>query len=267
MEIRRFSPAPQLKKYVKCYYFIENPNDQLIHDVYFADGCVEAVFSLGWDFYKEGSKEDWAKVIGQIIKPRQLKIQGKGRSFGIWFHPHTFSCFTGIPMFELNDRVLSWDVFFPNSFADFIGNCMYDSDLVALVTGADEFLLTKLSAYTAKPVDAVVDSAIRYIYNNRGRSNLSHLATSLKVSERYLQRAFVSRIGVSQKQFIRIMRFQQVLQSISQGDLANLTAVAYTNDFYDQSHFIREFKSFTGFVPSAFEAGKLPINQHFLSVG
>jgi AraC-like DNA-binding protein len=93
------------------------------------------------------------------------------------------------------------------------------------------------------------------------------LATSLKVSERYLQRAFVSRVGVSQKQFIRIMRFQQVLQSISQGDLANLTAVAYTNDFYDQSHFIREFKSFTGFVPSAFEAGKLPINQHFLSVG
>jgi AraC-like DNA-binding protein len=265
MNIIRFNPAPQLAKFVKCYYYIENPKDRMINDVYFADGCVEAVFSLGWDFYKEGKKEDWAKVIGQIIKPRQLSIQGKGQSFGIWFHPHTFSIFSGVPMVELNDCVVPWEDLFPKSFAEFVGSCIYDAQLDKLVQGTDEFLLARVSGNEEKPLDKILDSAVQYLYQNRGGSDLNQLADSLNISHRYLQRAFLSRVGFSQKHFIRTIRFQQVLQVLTQGDWSNLTSVAYANDFYDQSHFIREFKAFTGFNPSEFQTVRLPINQHFIS--
>ena len=133
MVVTKFAPSARLRKYIKCFYYIENANDLLISDTYFADGCVEAVFSIGWDFYKDDIKEDWAKVIGQIIKPRRLKIVGKGQSFGIWFYPHTFTFFSDIEMFQLNDGVLSWDAIFPASIAEFVGNCIYEKQLDRLV--------------------------------------------------------------------------------------------------------------------------------------
>lgn len=265
MEIKKFSVSPRLTNFVRCYYHIENPVDRSFRDLYFSDGCIEVVFSVGWNFYKDGKKEDWAKVIGQIIEPRQLEIQGKGRSFGIWFHPHTFSYFSDIPMVELNDRVLSWDTLFPDSFSEFVGSCLHENNLDKLVRGADDFLIRRLAGHRAKRVDAVLDSAIQYIFGQKDKPDLDRMASMLNVSHRYLQRAFLSRVGVSQKHLMRILRFQKVLQNLTQGDLADLTSIAYANDFYDQSHFIREFKAFTGVVPSRFDSLSLPINQHFIS--
>lgn len=264
MVITKFTPSTPLTKFIKCYYYLENTDDLFMRDTFFADGCIEAVFSLGWNFYKDGAKEDWAKIIGQIIKPRNLKIVGKGQSFGIWFYPHTFSFFSSIQMFELNDRVLSWDVLFPKSFAEFVGNCMYERRFDKLIKGVDDFLLKKISGYKEKSFDKLTEPAIHYLYQYKTYSDLDHLASLLNVSQRYLQKAFLTKIGFSQKQFLRILRFQQILQRLSQREISSLTTLAYENDFYDQSHFVREFKAFTGFLPSEFEAKKLPINQHFI---
>lgn len=265
MEIRRFNPSPQLAKFVRCYYYIENGRDVVINDTFFADGCMEAVFSLGWEFYKDGTKEDWAKVIGQITKPRRLNITGKGQSFGIWFHPHTFSYLSKVPAFELNDRVLPWDALFPESFAEFVGNCIYERRFDELVRGVESFLSKKISAHKEQALDRLTDAAVHYMCEHKWHTDLHHLASRLNVSTRLLQKAFLNKIGVSQKQFLRILRFQQVLESLRRPGLPNLTVMAYAHDFYDQSHFIREFKAFTGVAPSHFELAKLPINQHFIA--
>lgn len=266
MKIRQLTPSPALRKFVKCYYYIDNPEDCVIEDTFFADGCVEAVFSIGWDFYREGVREDRAKIIGQILKPRKLKITGKGRSFGIWFYPHTFSRFSRIPMSEFNDRVIPWDALFPESFAEIAGNFMVDDDIDQLVNATDTLLLERLSRYGEHSSDQLVDYAINYLYQNKSTPDLNKLASSLKVTQRYLQKVFVTRVGFSQKHFARIMRFQQSLQMLTQQQSPNLTTLAYANDYYDQSHFIREFKSFTGVAPSAFRPDRLPINQHFITI-
>lgn len=267
MVITRFTPATGLTKFIKCYYYLEHSDGGAISDTFFADGCIEAVFSLGWDFYKEDTKEDWAKIIGQIIKPRHLNIIGRGQSFGIWFYPHTFSYFSNIQMFELNDRVLPWGTLFPDSFAEFVGNCLHERQFDRLTKGVDDFLLKRISRYKEKAMDRLTEPAIQYLYEHKGCADLNHLSSSLNVSQRYLQKAFLTRIGISQKQFVRVLRFQQSLQRLSRGEVPSLSAVAYESDFYDQSHFVREFKTFTGFLPSQFKANQLPINRHFIMAG
>ncbi len=266
MKIQQLTPSAALRKFVKCYYYIDNPYEYLMEDTFFADGCVEAIFSVGWDFYKDGVREDRAKVIGQILKPRKLKITGKGRSFGIWFYPHTFSRFSRIPMSELNDRVIPWDTLFPESFADIAGNCMVDDDVDQLVNATDSLLLERLSRYGEHSSDQLVDYAINYLHQNKSTPDLNKLALSLNVTQRYLQKVFLTRVGFSQKHFARILRFQQTLQTLTQQQSSSLTALAYANLYYDQSHFIREFKSFTGMAPSAFRSDNLPINQHFIAI-
>lgn len=264
MILQMYAPTAQLSKFVKCYYYLENHDDNVINDTFFADGCIEAVFSLGWNFYQADNKEHWAKIIGQIIKPRELKIAGSGQSFGIWFYPHTFPRFSKIEMCELNDRVISWDVLFPGSFAEFVGNCLYERQLEKLIEGIDNFLLTKMSGHKAQAMDALAESAIAYLYQQKTGSDLDLLASSLNVSHRYLQKAFLAKVGFSQKLFIRMLRFQQILAQVRRGEVWNFAALAYEHDFYDQSHFVKEFKAFTGILPSQFEKVNLPISQHFI---
>jgi AraC-like DNA-binding protein len=264
MTISMFAPSKALARFVKCYYYLENTDSKMMTDTFFADGCVEAVFSIGWDFYKGNDREDWAKVIGQILKPRSLKVVGRGQSFGIWFYPHTFPRFAKVQMFELNDRVVSWDALFPGSFSDFVGDCLSEKQLDKLVDGVDNFLIKKMSMHNEQSVDKLTEAAVRYLYQNKSESDLNRLALMLNVSQRYLQKAFATRVGFSQKMFIRMLRFQQVLQQMRQPEVSDLTTIAYECDYYDQSHFVREFKSFTGIPPSLFHIGRLPISQHFM---
>lgn len=264
MIISRYTPSQKLSRFIKCYYYLENRDNGLIRDTFFADGCIEAVFSIGWDFHKEGSPEAWAKVIGQIIKPRELEIIGKGKSFGIWFYPHAFPFFSKIQMFELTDRVVSWDVLFPNSFAEFVGNCLHDGNINELVQGTNTFLENQLSAHEETSTDRLAESALHFLYQYKSGTDLSQLATSLNVSQRHLQKTFLCKVGLTQKQFLKILRFQELLKKIDTGGKARFTRLAHEHDYFDQSHFIREFKAFTGIPPSEFVLRKFPINQHFL---
>jgi len=63
--LQKYSPCTQLGKFSKCYSYLENNDNKIINDTFFADGCVEAVFSLGWNFYQADNKEDWAKIIAR----------------------------------------------------------------------------------------------------------------------------------------------------------------------------------------------------------
>ena len=73
MVVTKFAPSVGLRKYIKCYYYLENNNDQWITDTYFADGCLEAVFSVGWDFYKDGIKEV-ERIPAQVWRLNEIKV-------------------------------------------------------------------------------------------------------------------------------------------------------------------------------------------------
>lgn len=267
VKVRTYQPHPSLSSYIKCYYHLENSDDSSIIDLYFADGCIEAVFSIGWDFYKENVREDWAKVIGQIVNPRKLNIIGTGQSFGIWFYPHTFSCFSNVKMFELNDRTVPCDLLFSKALGEFVGNCLAERKFDRLINGVDQFLMNQLSRHKSKSMDRLVHAALVRMYQEKTECNLDVLAGSLNVTNRYLQRAFHEKVGYGPKHFLKMLRFQQALQRLGQATDASLTGLAYDVGYWDQSHFIRDFKSFTGMSPSEFRPEKLPINQYFITAG
>jgi AraC-like DNA-binding protein len=78
------------------------------------------------------------------------------------------------------------------------------------------------------------------------------LASQLAVTSKSLERKFASLIGKSPKQFIRIIRFQEVMNGLVNHQPQCLTEFAFNNGYFDQSHFIREFKAFSGYTPREF---------------
>jgi AraC-like DNA-binding protein len=77
------------------------------------------------------------------------------------------------------------------------------------------------------------------------------VAARYGITSRYLQKLFVQYTGLTPKLYSKIHRFQNSLQLVIRNE-SPLTAIAYDCGYFDQSHFIREFKSFTGITPSGY---------------
>jgi len=82
------------------------------------------------------------------------------------------------------------------------------------------------------------------------------LASHLDLSARQIERVFRDEVGISPKLFLRIVRFQEVLGAIRGGaGETGWAEVAAAHGFYDQAHFIRDFKTFAGRPPGSWRVG------------
>ncbi|HEY4336856.1 MAG TPA: helix-turn-helix domain-containing protein [Puia sp.] len=110
-----------------------------------------------------------------------------------------------------------------------------------------QFLLKRLE--TGAP-DPIYDYCINRISYSRGLISLAKLEKETGYSSRWLQRKFSAHLGTSPKTLAEIVRFKQFYQAYSTGAPSrNLKSLIYEY-YYDQSHFLRAFKRFTGTTPT-----------------
>ena len=87
-------------------------------------------------------------------------------------------------------------------------------------------------------------------------------------AKRFIER-FKAQVGVSPKRYCRIRRFQQAVARAHRGRPVDWAQVALDCGYYDQSHFIHEFRAFSGLTPTAYQASRTPFQNHvkFLQSG
>jgi AraC-like DNA-binding protein len=92
------------------------------------------------------------------------------------------------------------------------------------------------------------------------------MATRYGITARYMQQLFLQYTGLTPKLYSQINRFQKSLQLVTAGD-ESLTSIAYECGYADQSHFIKEFKSFTGTTPSGYSPDNSPVTMAAAQTG
>jgi AraC-like DNA-binding protein len=97
---------------------------------------------------------------------------------------------------------------------------------------------------------------LHLILKNKGNISIKKITEHLHITERTLQRLFIEYVGISPKQFTKIIQFQSSVSLISDDSYQKLTDVVYETGYADQSHFIRYFKKFTGKKPSEYKTLK-----------
>jgi AraC-like DNA-binding protein len=114
----------------------------------------------------------------------------------------------------------------------------------------DNYLLREFALHSLKP--SPVEAALAYIYQRQGVVSIEEITQQSASSRRHLVRLFHEQVGLSPKTFLRIFRFHQVVLAIKTNPNPSFQDVLYVYGYYDQSHFIRDFKALMGQLPSQF---------------
>ena len=272
MKYREIIPDLRLRSYIKCYYIYESSSDAVFEDTVFPSGCMEITFNLGTGHWQTANGGGFVttppiELWGQITQPLAIRSSGKNTMLGVRFLAHGAACFFRENLDHFNDCVLDLKSVTGAGAGGIAGadvaalyTRLQDTDAwVARTRLLEEFFGGHhLLAEKRLGKVAVVNDIMNELRSEDFFDNISNVASRYGISSRYLQKLFLRYTGLTPKLYNKINRFQRSLRLVSQNDLS-LTSIAYDCGYFDQSHFIREFKSFTGYTPSGYAEASSPI--------
>ncbi len=267
MHYQTFEPGNDLAALIKCYWILENPKEEIPEkQIIVPDGCMEMIFHYG-DLYKQYTEngnsiiQPRSFVFGQLTKPLEIEPTGETGIFSVRFHPNGFLPFATIPLKEMENKAVSIETLFEKEGKDLeqqIIAAAATSDKIQLI---ETFLLAKLA--NTETIDRIIKSTVDTILTANGQLTIDALSKQTKINRRQLERKFSATIGLSPKQLSKTIRLQATLKMLLTKNFTSLTALAYENEYYDQAHFIKDFKELTGCTPKEFYGNNLKMSSLF----
>jgi AraC-like DNA-binding protein len=186
-------------------------------------------------------------IYGQSTTPCINQIEEHSFIFGINLQPTALRSLFLINSSELTNSILNIEHLFPRQFQDQLLNTPKPEQVIRLFS---KRLLQQIRSRYQQ--DNLIDKSIELIIQNTTEINSKILSSYFNISRRQFQRRFKEYIGVSTEDYLRIIKFQKSLHSIQNKQFAKLSDICYDLNYADQSHFNREFKSFSGYTPKEF---------------
>jgi AraC-like DNA-binding protein len=185
-------------------------------------------------------------VTGVVTKPVEYGIAHKYSHFGISFYPHALKHFLRVDAQEITDK-----------FPDLLNFVSTDFNDMILGAGSNHLRISKLNCFLIEQLEknayrngnVVINDVLLNTYKYRNHS-VKEVANNYKLSERSIERKFREWVGVSPKKYLQIFRFEETYHKLNGNNFRNLSEVAFANGYSDQSHFIRNFRKFSGIPPS-----------------
>lgn len=269
MNYQSFEPDQDLAAFVKCYWTLESPKAETPEkQTIVSDGCMEMIFHYG-DLYKQytGSGHSITQprcfLIGQLTRPLEIEPTGETGIFSIRFHPGGFLPFATIPIKEMENTAVSLEKLFGKDGLEIEQKILTADSTPDRIKLIETFLINRLT--DIETLDRIVKSAVETILTANGQLSVDELSKQTDINRRQLERKFLSAIGLSPKQLSKTIRLQAALKMLLNNNFKNFTTLAHENEYYDQAHFIKDFKEFTGFTPKEFYGKSLKMTSFFIA--
>ncbi len=184
-------------------------------------------------------------VYGQMTEPGVMHYQaGSFKTTQVVLKPHALQSLMGLNASVLTNNVVDLSEFAAGSLNRRLLDARSDQQRVDLITG---YLVAKLRQ--AKSRDCLVEASLRLIHHNSAKVTIKYLLDSLNLSERQFEKRFTQTVGLTPQFYIRVKRFNEAIRVMKTRPFERLTDVAHALNYYDQSHFIRDTKAFSGITP------------------
>lgn len=257
MNYQTYPPHPDLASLINCYWTLEVPaSDSPQKQRIVPDGMIEMAFILGDDIKRYTSEEAFilqprSMVLGQLTDPFYIEPTGHVNTFAIRFYPYGFSNFVSTPIKTLANKETPIEALFEQSVAHQLEqNIIHATNTQQRIDIIEQFLLNKLAEPAT--IDTIVKSTIDILESSKGNTSIRTILKNEPSKRRQLERKFAQQIGISPKQLGKVIRLQGALKMLLNQEEQNLSNIAYQSEYYDQAHFIKDFKEFTGVSPKEF---------------
>lgn len=219
---------------------------------FFADGCPGIIYGQSaHDLILNPVNKKLATIYlhGQTIKPIEIVAKGSFTMIVFFLYPHVVKSLFGFNAHEITNDCIDLKLIDPTLFNTVTEQLLDDVELQDQINIISNYILNRIRRKNLE-IDPILHFATHQMIKNNGDISIYELYTTLKLSERTLERKFMHHVGMSPRMFARICKFQSTLNQLNTDSYSKLTDVAYDNGFTDQSHLIKTFKEFTGLTPT-----------------
>ena len=251
-----FDPPANLAPYVRFFWALEadlTDGEEFVHRS-MADGCVEMVFHYRSAFDEITPDEliessPLASIQAQSTRYRRFVTNESFGIFGAYLYPFAIPRLFGFPASDFTNISPDLTSVFGRDGAllDERMCCAPTNDERIVIIS--DFLSRKLNS-TTRELPTIYRS-IHTVLASKGTLAVDSLAAEHNISRRQFERRFKDLAGLSPKLFSRVIRFQAATQFKLNGT-RDLTEIAYACGYYDQSHFINDFREFSGYTPKEY---------------
>ncbi|HEX5229777.1 MAG TPA: helix-turn-helix domain-containing protein [Bryobacteraceae bacterium] len=229
---REQAPSRLLSDWVECAWSFETGS--AVEGRVPPDGCVDILYD----------REKGLRVIGAMtVEQRYDHVPGTFIT-GVRFRPGMAGTFLGASPAELTDGSVSLDDLWPRRSRDL----QQRLDDAMSIRDAMRLLIDSVAAPESAP--SPVQRAIDALTLANGNADLDALARHANLSPRQFRRRVLEESGLTPKHLARVLRFRHACQiARAAGRRPDWAVIALDAGYFDQSHFIRDFREFTGRTP------------------
>lgn len=251
MKFDKHFPTDTLKPYIK--YFVVSENElESEYKVFPSSGMVIGFQYKGQLSTVNENNESKLNSAGITGISDSYKIFKNSTDIGtilVYFTEIGFTHFTSHPANELFNLSLSLENIFDKESVNEVEEKLHfassDKQRIKMV---EQFLISQLKDLKT---DKLITEAVNLICETKGTIRIKELIEKLLISQSPFEKRFRKVVGTTPKKFASIVRFNTVLENLNK--TKSLTEICYENNFFDQAHFIRDFKQFTGTTPENFK--------------
>jgi AraC-like DNA-binding protein len=258
--IRKHAPHPRFKDYIHGYWTLccfDNERNAIYCMA--LDSGLDLIFNLSDPI--ECIVDDSSPVtiagdfmVGSLARQIQIKPIGFISLFAIRFTSEGLYPFLSMPPVDLSDFCVDieevWELNGLGLSKKIHGSNQEPERLIQTFEG---FFARRMNDFKAHSSN--VEKAVAIIRSHKGQIPVEAVAKRLQISSRHLERKFTERIGISPKQLCRVFRIKNVLINLKAAE-CDWASFAVACGYFDQAHFIHEFKSFTGKSPMRYLTGE-----------
>jgi len=227
-------PAAALARWVECGWFLESAAALTNHRVP-PDGCIDIIYD----------RRDGLRAIGAMTTEQRFSYSENACVAGVRFRSGMAGPFLGVAPAELTDRSVPLEEICPRRVRELHRRL----DDAISIRDAVSILLAHLPppAATPNPVQRAIESAAAV----NGNVDPDRLACSANLSPRSFRRRCVEESGLGPKRLCRVLRFRHACNLARASVRPDWASIAVDAGYFDQAHFIHDFREFTGLTPMA----------------
>ena len=248
------SPSLDLAPYIKQYILLKVNRQFYATQRVIPTGCIELMIYKTGRSKRNDDLTDIPRIFLGGARNSYLDLMPEGGEvhyISILFQPYSARLFFDFPINEIYNQIVSIEDIEDKSWKELCNRIMDTSDLQININLIENFL-TKRLHYSKLPHLKKIIHSINTIYSVYDDVGVEMLAKNSCLSQKQFKRVFQNYVGCKPKEFMRIIRFNKVLNALKTQHFINFAQIAQEFGYSDQSHLIREFKAFSGYSPLKF---------------